>query len=91
MCAVQLFFSLVIRAFAPPVTIGLIGGILGLLVTAQGLGYAFPYSLLCLGMRANNPQMKLQMLPFFFSTLIYTAVFAILAVGYIRRWDAAAE
>ena len=90
-CAVQLFFSLVIRAFAPPVTIGLIGGILGLLVTAQGLGYAFPYSLLCLGMRANNPQMKLQMLPFFFSTLIYTAVFAILAVGYIRRWDAAAE
>ena len=90
-CAVQLFFSLVIRAFAPPVTIGLIGGILGLLVTAQGLGYAFPYSLLCLGMRANNPQMKLQMLPFFFSTLIYTAVFAILAVGYLRRWDAAAE
>lgn len=35
--------------------------------------------------------MKLQMLPFFFSALIYTAVFAILAVGYIRRWDAAAE
>lgn len=90
-CAVQLFFSLVIRAFAPPVAMGLIGGILGLLMTAQGLGYAFPYSLLCLGMRANNPQMKLQILPFFFSALIYTAVFAILAVGYIRRWDAAAE
>ena len=34
----QLYFSLVIRAFAPPVAFGLIGGIAGLMVTAQGFG-----------------------------------------------------
>ena len=44
-CAVQLYFSLRIRAFAPPVAFGLVGGIAGLMATAQGFGYAFPYSL----------------------------------------------
>jgi len=54
-CAVQLYFSLVIRAFAPPVAFGLIGGIAGLMVTAQGFGYAFPYSLPLVRVRGNNP------------------------------------
>lgn len=90
-CAVQLFFSMVIRAFAPPVAFGLAGGILGLMVTAQGWGYAFPYSLLCLGMRANNPQMELDGPVFFLSALGYTGVFVLLALGYLRRRDAAAE
>ena len=90
-CAVQLFFSLVIRAFAPPVAFGLVGGILGLMFTAQGWGYAFPYSLLCLGMRANNPQMELDLPPFVLSALVYTAVFALLSLRYLRRRDIAAE
>ncbi len=90
-CAVQLFFSLVLRAFAPPVAFGLAGGIVGLMFTAQGWGYAFPYSLLCLGMRANNPQMELDLLPFVLSALIYTVVFALLALRYLKRWDIAAE
>ena len=90
-CAVQLFFSLVLRAFAPPVAFGLAGGSVGLMFTAQGWGYAFPYSLLCLGMRANNPQMELDLLPFVLSALIYTVVFALLALRYLKRWDIAAE
>ena len=90
-CAVQLFFSLVIRAFAPPVAFGLVGGILGLMFTAQGWGYAFPYSLLCLGMRANNPQMELDLKPFVLSALVYTVVFAFLSLRYLQRRDAAAE
>ncbi len=90
-CAIQLFFSMVIRAFAPPVAFGLAGGILGLMVTAQGWGYAFPYSLLCLGMRANNPQMELDLSFFFLSALGYTGVFVLLALGYLRRRDVAAE
>ena len=90
-CAVQLFFSLVIRAFAPPVAFGLVGGILGLLFTAQGWGYAFPYSLLCLGMRANTPQMELDLKPFVLSALVYTVVFAFLSLRYLQRRDAAAE
>ena len=90
-CAVQLYFSLIIRAFAPPVAFGLVGGILGLLVTAQGFGYAFPYSLLCIGMRANNPNMELDFAPFLLSAFVYTAVFTLLAVRYLRRHDVAAE
>lgn len=90
-CAVQLFFSLVIRAFAPPVAFGLAGGIVGLLFTAQGLGYAFPYSLLCIGMRANNPKMELDILPFLLSALVYIAVFALLSLWYLKRRDVAAE
>ena len=90
-CAVQLFFSLAIRAFAPPVAIGLVGGILGLLVTSQGWGYGFPYSLLCIGMRANNPTMEMDLLPFLLSVLAYTVVFTGLSIRYLRRRDVAAE
>lgn len=90
-CTVQLFLSLVIRAFAPPVALGLAGGILGLLFTAQGWGYAFPYSLLCMGMRANNPQMALDLPLFVLSVLVYTVIFAIVSLWYLRRRDIAAE
>ena len=79
-CAAQLLFSLAIRAFAPPVVLGLMGGVLGLLLMAKGFGYAFPYSLLCLGMRANNPQMALEPLPFLLSAAGYTAVFSALTL-----------
>ena len=90
-CAVQLFFSMVIRAFAPPVAFGLAGGILGLLFTAQGFGYFFPYSLLCIGMRANNPQMELDLLPFVLSVLAYFVLFALLSLRYLKKRDIAAE
>ena len=90
-CAAQLFFSMVIRAFAPPVAFGLAGGIVGLLFTAQGFGYAFPYSLLCIGMRANNPQMELDLLPFLLSVLAYLVLFALLSLRYLKKRDIAAE
>ena len=90
-CAVQLYFSLIIRAFAPPVAFGLVGGIAGLMVTAQGFGYAFPYSLLCIGMRANNPTMGLNFAAFLLSAFVYTVVFTLLAVRHLRRHDTAAE
>lgn len=90
-CAVQLFLSLIIRAFAPPVALALIGGIAGLLFTARGLGYAFPYSLLCLGMRANNPQMVLRPFSFLLSVLICGIVFVFLALWYLKRREIAAE
>lgn len=90
-CAVQLFLSLIIRAFSPPVAMGLAGGILGLMFTAQGWGYIFPYSLLCLGMRANNPQMELDLVPFSLSSLAYITIFAFLSLQYLRKRDVAAE
>lgn len=75
----------------PPVAFGLAGGIVGLLATAQGLGYVFPYSLLCVGMRANNLRMELDCAPFWLSAGIYTVVFTSLAIRRLQRHDAAAE
>ena len=90
-CAVQLFVSLAVRTFAPPVAFGLAGGILGLLCTAKGWGYLFPYALLCLGMRANNPTMELDLAPFLLSALCYTVAFTALSVWLAQKRDAAAE
>ena len=87
-CAVQLYLSLAIRAFAPPVAIALVGGIFGLLLTSQGFGAAFPYSLLCLGMRANNPQMALPLPSFLAGCGFYLLLFSLLAVRRLSRRDA---
>ena len=56
-CSVQLFLSLILRVFALPVGIGLAS--LGDLLLVKGYGLYFPYSLLCLGMRANNTKLVL--------------------------------
>ena len=90
-CALQLLLSLVSRAFAIPVAIALVGGIAGLMLTSQGLGYALPYSLLCLGMRANNPRMELDLPAFLVGCAVYILVCFTLAVRYLTRRDVAAE
>ena len=87
-CAVQLFFSLAIRAFAPPVAMALVGGILGLMVTSQGWGTAFPYSLLALGMAANNPRMELPLPAFLAGCAVYLVLAAALSIRWLSRRDA---
>lgn len=87
-CAVQLFLSLVLRSFAAPVLLGLLGGIAGLLMTSRGAGIYFPYSLLCLGMRANNPSMDLPVGAFLISCLVYTVVFTALSIRWLSQRDA---
>ena len=90
-CAVQLFLSLLIRSFAIPVAIGLLGGIVGLMVTAQGWGLYFPYSLLAVGMRANNPQMEVDLAQLVLSTVVCTLVFAVLTIRLLARRDVGGE
>ena len=87
-CAVQLFFSLAIRAFAPPVAMALVGGILGLMVTSQGWGTAFPYSLLALGMAANNPRMELPLPSFLTGCAGYLVLAAVLSIRWLSHRDA---
>ena len=87
-CAVQLFFSLAIRAFAPPVAMALVGGILGLMVTSQGWGTAFPYSLLALGMAANNPRMDLPLPSFLTGCAGYLVLAAVLSIRWLSHRDA---
>ena len=87
-CAVQLFFSLAIRAFAPPVAMALVGGVFGLMVTSQGWGAAFPYSLLALGMAANNPRMELPLPSFLTGCAGYLVLAAVLSIRWLSRRDA---
>ena len=90
-CAVQLFLSLLLPSFAIPVAIALVGGIASLMVTAQGLGLWFPYSLLSLGMRANDPTMELNVAVLFLSSAGYTCLFALLTVLLLKKRDSGGE
>ena len=91
-CAVQLLLSLLIRSFAVPVAFALIGGIAGLFVFIKGYGVAFPYSLIDIGMRANQPggPMQCGMDQFVISSAVYVAVCAFAAIWLIKKRDMAA-
>lgn len=84
--SLQVFLSLVIRSFSVPVGIGLAGGIIGLMATSKGVWYLVPYSLLSLGMRANNPNMKIAFLPFFANAVFFTGLFFAGSVFYLKKF-----
>ncbi len=92
-CALQLCIALVIRSFAVPVGIALIGGISGLAALAKGYGVWFPYSLLCLGMRANNPGggMQCGTEQFILSSIFYLVVCTLFAVLWLKKRDVATK
>jgi ABC-2 type transport system permease protein len=91
-CALQLCISLIIRSFAVPVGIALIGGIAGLAAVAKGYGVWFPYSLLCLGMRANHPggPMQCGVFQFALCCLFYLALCVAVAVLWMKNRDVVA-
>lgn len=86
-CAVQLFLSLWMMSFAIPVALALVGGIIGLVFTTQGWGLYFPYALLSLGMRANNPALVLDVPHFFLSSFIYSVSFALFTIALLTKRD----
>lgn len=82
---------MLLRSFAVPVALALLGSIAGLMLTAQGLGLYFPYSLLALSMRANNPSMELDIRVLVVSSLVYTLLFTLVSIRLLNGRDAAAE
>ena len=86
-CCVQLLLSLLIRSFAVPIGIGLVGGIGGLLAANKGLGLWYPYSLYSLGMRANNPQMEIDLRAFTVSCVLYLVLLSGLSIAALRRHE----
>ena len=52
--AAQLVLAMVIRSFAVPIFLGLVGGIIGLLAGSKGLSLFWPYALMQAGMNANK-------------------------------------
>lgn len=90
-CCVQLLLSLVIRSFAIPIGIALVGGVLGLVMSNRNHGLDYPYSIYCMGMRANNPSMEVDVTTLLINSLGYIIIFAALAVLYLRRREIAAN
>ena len=88
-CALQLCISLVIRSFAIPVGIALTGGVAGLAIMAKGYGVWFPYSLICLGMRANHPGGPMQCSPeqFILNGLFYLVLCITFAIIWLKKRD----
>lgn len=89
-CCVQLLISLVIRSFAIPIGIALVGGIGGLMMTAKGFGLNYPYSLYSMGMRANKPQMEIDLATFAVNSIGYIVIFVSLSVFYLHKHEMAA-
>lgn len=86
-CCIQLFFSLVIRSFAIPIAMALLGSIAGLMFTSKDLWYLLPYSLFSVGMRANNPFFKLDYGLFVVACVFFCGVFYLLSVLYLKYTD----
>lgn len=87
--ALQLFISLVIRSFAIPVGMALVGGIAGLAALAKGYGIWFPYSLISLGMHGNGPadEMQYSSGQLIISCLLFTGFFILLAIIWLGKRD----
>ncbi len=88
--AVHLFLSLLFRSFAVPVGIALMGGIVGLFATLKGLALFFPYSLLAIGLNANNPTLVVRLSErgsFLLSAGLYIVMFSLLTVQRLNNRD----
>ena len=52
--AAQLVLAMIIRSFAVPIFLGLLGGIVGLFISSKGYALLWPYALMQMGMNANR-------------------------------------
>ncbi|BBB49089.1 ABC transporter permease [Pelolinea submarina] len=88
-CAVQLAISLVIRSFAVPVGIALMGGISGLVASAKGFGVWNPYALLSLGMQANKSggTMQCSQSLFLLNSLVFVTISVVFSVLWLKKRD----
>lgn len=85
----QLLVSLIIKNFAAPVGISLIGGISGLVALAKGFGHVYPYSLMAFGMNSNAPQRLMEggYLNFILVCIIYIVIFTIIGSVYLSSQE----
>lgn len=90
-CAWQQLISMVIRSFAVPVAVSLVFGICGQLLMAKGYGLAWPWALLSLGMRANDPNRLFEIAPFLLMCAVFTVLPTAAALLLVRRQDVRSE
>lgn len=87
--ALQLLISMVIRSFAAPIAIAVLGSITGLLAANSDYGIFYPYSLMVLGMNANKTEDMLSGsgVTFVLSSLLYLALFCGAAIILLKHQD----
>ena len=85
--AAQLVLSMIIRSFAVPVFLGLLGGISGMLAGSKGLSLFWPYCLMQVGMNANKSTDVLAggYGMFFVSCAVWLLAMFALAWGLLRK------
>lgn len=85
----QLLISMVLRSFAAPIAIAVMGSITGLLAANSVYGVYYPYSLMMLGMNANKTEDMLSgsSIPFFISCLIYLLLLCSIAIFLLKHRD----
>lgn len=89
--ALQLLLSMLIRSFAVPIALALLGSILGLLASNGGLGLVWPYSLMLMGMNANKDENMVENLAGFgVSVVVFLALFTAAGILYLKKRDIAA-
>lgn len=93
-CSFQLCISIIIRSFATPIGIALIGGILGLVMLSKGYQLIFPFSLLPYGMDTVNPIGHsfnlIDNLIFLLSSTIFIFIFCTFGIQYLKTKDVVA-
>lgn len=87
--SLQLLLSMMIRSFATPIAIAIMGSITGLLAANSSFGLLYPYSLLMLGMNANRSEDMLagNSLPFVLSSIFYIVLFTALSTFLLKNRD----
>ena len=88
--AAQLVLAMVIRSFAIPIFLGLVGGITGLLAGSKGLSLFWPYALMQAGMNANKSNDVLSgggYILFFFSCIFWLVTMVLVAGMFLKKRD----
>ena len=86
--SLQLLLSMIIRSFAVPIALALLGSVAGLLASNGGLGLFWPYSLMLMGMNANKTEdMVSSSLGFGISTLVFFVVVTGVGILWLRKRD----
>ncbi|MDR3917976.1 MAG: ABC transporter permease [Gemmiger sp.] len=87
--AVQLLLAMLIRSFAVPIFLGLVGGIVGMLIGSKGYALLWPYCLMQQGMNANRSTDVLagNVLPFLLACAGWLAVVLLTAKVLLEQTD----
>ena len=87
--AAQLVLAMIIRSFAVPIFLGLLGGIVGLFISSKGYALLWPYALMQMGMNANRREDALagQYGLFVVSCILWLAAMFALAWALMKKRD----